>query len=1540
VSNIALPQTQVWEIVTVTGMGTILLSGTAAPGPHNSFYSAFSSATGTVFYSITDTVNNQWERGVGTFSGTSSPGTLSRVTILASSSSNSVVNFSGHTCYITTLSSAAAPYGGDSPYIEFFGGSTEHNFDNTLAIMSAISQGYPVRFGPGTYYVAGGLVISSNAVFIGIRGATTVKRLSQTAYQSWIDFIGSTVDVDGILFDHNSSITTPSYGVVVDATVTTSFIANSQFINNKSSPALSGGLIYNSTAASSTVISHTIQSCVFSGNNNSGLYIANVNDVSILDCISYGNTGNGIGVLGDPLNLNPSNRIEIRGCLTYNNNGNGIFLNQVMNGTLEEYSALQPATVGAQVISNKSHNNGAYGIYVGTVKNALIQGNICHNNGQIYTSAAEILGDCAYFTEFSDNVLYGTTCAFGIDAAGGYYCAFNNNIITGSFAYALNIGGSTGNSATANRISNFVGVGINIEQIEGSAGSISFGVVASNLMLTNNIIDYSSGRNAIYLADNPSATLVMENKFINASDQAGLSAVFDLSSSAVYLNNSINGLTIPTISVSGSNVIVPDWAECVNLTASSSPPSVVSIQTNAQNCVGTGIGYITLPNGGSGTGYPSASSDLGVTVSVTSGQGSGVTATATLSVSGFAGGSHGAGYTSAPTVSISGPGGGGTAATASTLLWLSGFSNIVGGTGYASTTTVSFSGGGGGVGAAATVTVSNGVIVGLTVTNSGLSYTSAPTVAFSNTGGGTGASATATMSVQQLLLGSGGTGYTSVPTVSLSGGGGTGATATAGMSISGLNLLSGGSGYTSGAAVTISGTGNNVVAATATATVSAGVVTGLHLLSGGSGYIPGIDIIIAGFGCQVPATAAAVVSAGAITALTLLSGGLGFTSGGTATISGYGSQVAATAMITLSLASLSVVNGGSGYTIGTTTVSLSGGGGGSGATARPTIVNGVITGLNVTNGGSGYTSIPNIIISSTSGGVGATASATMSVPVTLSVVSLSVVNGGSGYTIGTTTVLLSGGGGGGATAIPTIVNGVITGLNVTNGGLGYTSIPNITISSTNGGIGATASATMSVPGLALISGGSGYQYGITVTISGSGSGFGSPTPPSTEVYNQAGNIIGFRVGARGAGYVSTNLAASISPATTQATATATVGIPWTPNRKISLVNIGSSILTLIGATSPSSSSFVSPTGTNYSLYPQQSTSVIYQSNFGYISDNSRGISTAITFNNGQFSLNGGQFAGMRNRIINGGMAVDQRNNGSQQTITPPNSDIFTVDRWCAVSWGAVTTGQRIAGSTSAQYLYQITGASGNTSLNLSQYIEAANCYDLAGQFITISFDMANSLLSFVDVQVCYASATDNWGIAPVVVGTLSVTITPTVTRYSVTFQLPTAANTGLQVLFFQGAQTSGTWTIGNVQLELGTVATPFEQRLYSSELALCQRYYYRNTGTGTDMVPLSGSGSSYIWNFTFPTQMRAAPTVTKNLTASNFAGANNPSSGQWGVAIAGGVALGTASGTPAINGGGITVNGMSWMCIGAAFTSTPNTLSFNGLYFDASAELF
>jgi hypothetical protein len=82
---------------------------------------------------------------------------------------------------------------------------------------------------------------------------------------------------------------------------------------------------------------------------------------------------------------------------------------------------------------------------------------------------------------------------------------------------------------------------------------------------------------------------------------------------------------------------------------------------------------------------------------------------------------------------------------------------------------------------------------------------------------------------------------------------------------------------------------------------------------------------------------------------------------------------------------------------------------------------------------------------------------------------------------------------------------------------------------------------------------------------------------------------------------------------------------------------------------------------------------------------------------------------------------------------------------------------------------------------------------------------------------------------------------------------------------------SATWYITGVQLEVGTVATPFEHRSYGEELALCQRYYQRYGGASGTILD-GGYGTSanatYVGKI-IPVTMRAAPTITKNGTWSS-----------------------------------------------------------------------
>jgi hypothetical protein len=90
--------------------------------------------------------------------------------------------------------------------------------------------------------------------------------------------------------------------------------------------------------------------------------------------------------------------------------------------------------------------------------------------------------------------------------------------------------------------------------------------------------------------------------------------------------------------------------------------------------------------------------------------------------------------------------------------------------------------------------------------------------------------------------------------------------------------------------------------------------------------------------------------------------------------------------------------------------------------------------------------------------------------------------------------------------------------------------------------------------------------------------------------------------------------------------------------------------------------------------------------------------------------------------------------------------------------------------------------------------------------------------------------------------------------------------------FAIGDNTNNDWAITGIQLEVGSVATPFEHRSYGEELALCERYYYQSWGSGAwasnigpgyagQVLPAANNSSSQ-GTCSFPVAMRAAPTVT------------------------------------------------------------------------------
>ena len=242
--------------------------------------------------------------------------------------------------------------------------------------------------------------------------------------------------------------------------------------------------------------------------------------------------------------------------------------------------------------------------------------------------------------------------------------------------------------------------------------------------------------------------------------------------------------------------------------------------------------------------------------------------------------------------------------------------------------------------------------------------------------------------------------------------------------------------------------------------------------------------------------------------------------------------------------------------------------------------------------------------------------------------------------------------------------------------------------------------------------------------------------------------------------------------------------------------------------------------------------------------------------------------GFENRLINGSMNIDQRNGGAAQTITAAAALAYTVDRWYAYSTGANVTGQQIAGTyASSQSRYQFTGAASVTAIGFGQRIEQNNSFDLANTTATLSCYISNSLLTTVTWTASYANTANTFGslASPTVtqIATGTFTVSSTRTRYTTNISIPSAATTGIQIVFTVGAQTSGTWIIDSVQLEKGATATNFDVRPYGTELMLCQRYFAILLASNTDynigMTRDSATLSQII--LYAPVTMRATPTL-------------------------------------------------------------------------------
>jgi len=290
--------------------------------------------------------------------------------------------------------------------------------------------------------------------------------------------------------------------------------------------------------------------------------------------------------------------------------------------------------------------------------------------------------------------------------------------------------------------------------------------------------------------------------------------------------------------------------------------------------------------------------------------------------------------------------------------------------------------------------------------------------------------------------------------------------------------------------------------------------------------------------------------------------------------------------------------------------------------------------------------------------------------------------------------------------------------------------------------------------------------------------------------------------------------------------------------------------------------------------------------------------------------------GTKNLIINGNMQIAQRGTSVSGITT---SAYYTVDRFDigGVSFGTVTqsrdtdvpTGQGFANSIKFLWTTANASLSSNSFLQMHQSIEGQNLQYLkkgtanaetvtlsfwvksnkTGTYIVNLYDIDNTRLiakaytinavdtwekktitfagdtvaSFdndngrsLDLTFGLCAGTDNSS------GTLQTTwgSAVTINRYVGQVNLADAVNNYIN---FTG-----------VQLEVGDTATPFENRMYSQELAMCQRYYYQIDYSGSQTfigVGLWDSTTNGRGHVPFKTTMRATPTLNSSASSGNLA---------------------------------------------------------------------
>jgi hypothetical protein len=283
------------------------------------------------------------------------------------------------------------------------------------------------------------------------------------------------------------------------------------------------------------------------------------------------------------------------------------------------------------------------------------------------------------------------------------------------------------------------------------------------------------------------------------------------------------------------------------------------------------------------------------------------------------------------------------------------------------------------------------------------------------------------------------------------------------------------------------------------------------------------------------------------------------------------------------------------------------------------------------------------------------------------------------------------------------------------------------------------------------------------------------------------------------------------------------------------------------------------------------------------------------------SINGGALAGMRNRIINGGMDIAQRGT----SFAAIAAGTYSMDRWIWGQDGAmvctVSQSTDVPNNTfQSSYKVDVTTVDSSIAAGdfavIQQYIEGYNVRDLIGTTFTLSFWVKSPKTGVHCVGLRNVPPVDRSYVKEYTIISANSWEYKTLTVPSGLITAGTwnwTNGTGLLLDFVLAAgatfqTTADAWQTGNflatanqvnvmdntandffitgVQLEPGAVATPFERRIFGQELALCQRYY---TTVNTFMAGYTAGVFSNSYTLQLATQMRTTPTITITSSGNN-----------------------------------------------------------------------